>query len=52
MHKTLRMTPAMTAGIGDKLWSITDLAELVDAAQPKPGHVASFGKKVGFQTAN
>jgi IS1 family transposase len=37
MHKTLRMTPAMAAGVTDKLWSMADLAELVDAALPKSG---------------
>ena len=37
MHKTLRMTPAMASGVSDKLWSVTDLAEMVDAAAPQPG---------------
>jgi hypothetical protein len=37
-HKTLKgLSPAMAAGISDTLWSMTDLAEMVDAAQPKPG---------------
>jgi hypothetical protein len=35
--KTLRITPAMAAGVTDKLWSMADLAEMVDLAQPKPG---------------
>jgi hypothetical protein len=37
MHKTLRMSPAMAAGIADKLWSIADVAEMIDASLPKPG---------------
>jgi IS1 family transposase len=45
MHKTLRMTPAMAAGISDKLWSVTDLAELVDAAQQKPGKRGPYKKE-------
>jgi hypothetical protein len=37
MHKTLRMTPAMAAGVTDQLWSVADLAEMVDASLPKLG---------------
>ena len=42
IHKTLRVTPAMEAGLTDKLMSMEDLAEIVaawDNAQPrkKPG---------------
>jgi IS1 family transposase len=29
MHKTLRMTPAMAAGVSDKLWSMEDLARIM-----------------------
>jgi hypothetical protein len=35
-HKTLKgLSPAMAAGLSDTLWSIADLAAVVDAAQPK-----------------
>ncbi len=34
-HKTHRLSPAMAAGLTDKLLSMSDLAEMVDAAQPK-----------------
>lgn len=32
IHKTLRVTPAMEAGLSDTLWSMRDLAQLADAA--------------------
>jgi hypothetical protein len=37
-HKSLKgLSPAMAAGLSATLWSMTDLAEMVDAAWPKPG---------------
>ena len=36
-HKALKgLSPAMAAGVTDKLWSMTDLAEMIDANLPKP----------------
>ena len=37
IHKTLRVTPAMAAGVTDRLWDIDDIAKLVEAAEAKPG---------------
>lgn len=37
-HKSLKgLTPAIAAGVSPTLWSMTDLAEMVDAVAPKPG---------------
>ena len=36
IHKTLRVTPAMAAGVTDRLWEVADIVALVDAAEPKP----------------
>ena len=45
IHKTLRVTPAMAAGVTDKLWSMEDVAELVEAAAPKPGRPKTYKKR-------
>lgn len=37
LHKKHKMTPAMAAGVSDRLWSVEDIANLVESAAPKPG---------------
>lgn len=44
VHQTLRCTPAMEAGITDKLWEIEDLLELMDANAPKPNRPKTYKK--------
>jgi len=31
IHKTLRITPAMAAGVADRLWEIRDIVEVLEA---------------------
>ncbi len=33
MHKTLKMTPAMAAGVSEKLWSVGDIVDLIEARE-------------------
>ncbi|MCC0807592.1 DDE-type integrase/transposase/recombinase [Methylobacterium sp. W2] len=45
MHKKHRMSPAMAAGVSDRLWSMEDVAALVEAAAPAPGKRGPYRKK-------
>jgi hypothetical protein len=36
----------MAAGLSDKLLSMSDLAEMVDAALPKPGKRGPYKKRI------
>ena len=46
VHKSLRVSPAMAAGISDRLWSMEDLAALVEAADAKPGKRGPYKSKL------
>jgi IS1 family transposase len=45
VHKTLRVTPAMQAGLTDRLWSMDDVAGLIDAAAPVPAKRGPYRKR-------
>lgn len=51
MLKALKMTPAMASGVSDRLWSMEDVANLVEAAAPKPGKRGPY-KKTTAQISN
>ena len=44
IHKTLRMSPAMAAGVIDRLMEMKDIVEMIDAAAPKPGPRGPYKK--------
>jgi len=44
IHKTLRVTPAMAAGVTDRLWEIADIAKLVEDAEAAPKKRGSYKK--------
>jgi IS1 family transposase len=44
-HKSLKgLSPAMAAGLSQILWSVIDLAQMVDAVTPKPGKRGPYKK--------
>jgi IS1 family transposase len=45
IHKTLRVTPAMAAGVTDRLWDIADIAKLVEDAEEAPKARGPYKKK-------
>ncbi len=45
-HKSLDgISPAMAAGVTDRLWDIEDIVRLVDEAAPKPNRPATYRKR-------
>jgi IS1 family transposase len=45
IHQTTRVTPAMAAGVTDKLWDMTDVVKIVDAFEQ--GELVSTGRELG-----
>lgn len=42
IHKSIKTTPALQAGITDKLWSMTDIAALVEAKEATPAKRGNY----------
>ena len=49
IHKTLRVTPAMAAGVTDRLWEVSDIVALLEAGEPKPGKRGPYKKRVASE---
>jgi IS1 family transposase len=45
VHKSLRITPAMAADVADRLWSIEELIERIDAMAPPPKPRGPYKKR-------
>ena len=46
VHGKLRMSPAMAAGVADRLWDVSDIAALVEAADPVPAKRGPYKKRL------
>jgi IS1 family transposase len=45
LHRSLRITPAMAAGVSDSVWSIEELIERIDAMAPPPKPRGPYKKR-------
>jgi IS1 family transposase len=45
IHKTLKVTPAMAAGITEKLWTLEDIAERIEARVNQPKKRGPYKKR-------
>ncbi len=46
IHKTLRVTPAMAAGVSDRLWEVADIVALVEASEAPAKKRGPYQKRV------
>jgi hypothetical protein len=45
IHKTLRVTPAMEAGLSETVWDMDDLVAIMEERAPKPGKRGPYKKR-------
>jgi len=51
IHKTLRITPAMAAGITDRLWSMKDIVAAMDARGEPPAKRGPYKRKAKIKSS-
>ena len=45
IHKTLRITPSMAAGLSDHVWSLEEIVMMADSYMPQPGKRGPYKKR-------
>lgn len=45
IHMSLRITPVKAAGLTDRLWTIEEIVEMMDAVASKPGRPKTYRKR-------
>ena len=46
IHKTLRITPIMSAGLSDYVWSLEEIILMADSYMPKVGKRGPYKKRI------
>jgi hypothetical protein len=46
VHQTLKVTPAMEAGLTDRLWDVSDLVAIIDANEEAPKKRGPYKKRI------
>lgn len=45
VHKTVRVSPAMAAGVTDRLWDVDDIVDVLDASEQAPNRPKAYRKR-------
>ena len=51
IHKTLRVTPAMAAGVTDRVWSIADIVSIIEVGEVAPAKTRAIQETSGVRMA-